>query len=231
MPEGMDGASAASPGAAEALPGCGSVDSALLLNALTHSSDDGSPDYQRLEFLGDAVIELCTRDILYREFPLEDEGSLTRRKNAVVSTRALAARGRAIGLDRLIRTGSGLGGGVLPDSVIAGALEALAGAVFLGGGLEAAGRFTREVVTGPGGGVVPDPGRDSRSMLQEMCQRSGIPIPAYRVVRTGGMDHAPTFRATVRLRGRIVGRGAGTAKKEAQSAAAKDALGRLGEGG
>jgi ribonuclease-3 len=195
----------------------------LLEAALTHrSASEAGGGYERLEFLGDAVLELLAREFLLESFPEEAEGGLTRRKSHLVSSRALARRGRALGLAECIEAGGGLD--VLPDSVIADVMEALLGAVFLDCGLEAARGVARRTILEPlvsGGGTTAG---DPCSILQEYCQARGCPLPEYDVARCGGPDHEPVFEATVRVAGATRGRGKGGTMREARGAAAGEAL-------
>ncbi len=210
--------------AAEASIGYGFGNRALIRRALTHRSLGGD-DYELLEFLGDAVLELLARELLLEEHPLEDEGRLTRRKRSLVSSRALASAGRRLGLDGAVMAGGGM---PRPSgSVISDVVESVCGAVYLDAGLDTARAVIRKAILVPlleGGS---DPGADPRSGLQEMCQARGMEPPVYRVVRSGGPDHDPVFEARVSLAGREAGSGSGATKRQAQSAAARDALGRF----
>lgn len=171
------------------------------------------------------MLELLARELLLEAFPGEAEGELTRRKSRLVSSRALAGRGRALGLDGCIEAGGGFD--ALPDSVVADVLEALLGGVYLDSGLEAAREVARRSVLMPlleaGGTSSADP----CSGLQEFCQARGLPLPEYDVVRSGGPDHRPLFEAAVRVCGKACGIGRGGTRRDARMAAAEDALAAL----
>jgi ribonuclease III len=202
-------------------------DASLSRTAIVHRSSDEArdgSDSERLEFLGDAVLELLARELLLERHPADSEGSLTRLKAHLVSERALAMRGRALGLDRCVLVGSGLEPGSLPDSIVAGTSEALLGAVFLDGGLAAARDVARRAFLEPLLQAVPARPEDPCSRLQELCQGCGRPLPEYSVERAGGLDHEPCFNADVTIAGVRTGRGSGGSKKEAQRAAAEEAL-------
>jgi ribonuclease-3 len=194
--------------------------------ALTHrSAPVAGGGYERLEFLGDAVLELLAREILLESFPLEAEGDLTRRKSQLVSSRALACRGRALGIAGCIVAGGGLE--TVPDSVVGDVLEALLGAVFLDSGLDAARAVARRAILLPLLEVGSTASGDPCSRLQEICQARGEPLPEYDVVRCGGPDHRPVFEASVSVCERVCGNGRGGTRREARGAAAEDALARL----
>jgi ribonuclease III len=208
-------------------------DRALLEAALTHRSHahEAGQDqhYERLEFLGDAVLGMVAADWLFHARPGEPEGELSRLKASAVSERALARYAEVIGLGAWIRLGVGedRSGGRRKSSLLADPLEALFGAIYLDGGLEAARRaierFLEENPT-----LTEDARRiDAKSALQELVQGRGWPLPSYEVVAAIGPGHATHFTVDVRLRGELAGRGEGRSKKEAQQQAAAAALERL----
>jgi ribonuclease-3 len=230
-----DSSSKGKTGTVEEILGYRFSDAALLEEALTHGSavESGSErrDYDRLEFLGDAVLELITRDYLMRHHASEPEGRLTRRKANLVSAGNLASAGKRMGLDAMVRLGEEFDSSGCPDSVVADVVEAVIGALYIDGGLEEARRFVIGRVLLP---TVETSGgfeRDPKSRLQEFLQSSGRSLPRYRTLNRGGSDHEPLFHSTVRSGGTELGEGSGTSKKKAQQEAALDALSRLeGEG-
>lgn len=207
-------------------------DPALLTQALTHASlgyetQRTQPDNQRLEFLGDAVIQLLLSELLFQRYSEADEGLLTKVRAQLVSTKALARVARRIQLGGFLLMGRGeeSHGGRERDSSLADALEAVAGAVFLDGGMEAArGLATRlfhpeiELL-----GDEPDD-QNPKGQLQERLQAISPESPKYRIVEQSGPDHAKSFVAAVTWGGRELGRGLGKSKKEAEVEAARSAL-------
>ena len=199
----------------------------LLAESLRHSScEDAHGDNERLEFLGDAVLELLVRHKLIAALPDADEGELTRRKIGWVRTAALAEAADSLGLSELMEVGPGLRSAAidLPQSVRAGAMEALLGAVYLDGGLEAAGSVMVRA------GISPDAERDqkvpipSKTELQELVQARGWSAPVYSVVRREGPDHRPAYTVEVSLENNVVARGSGGSIREAESDAADKAV-------
>jgi len=204
----------------------------LLEEALTHGSATGDRgaavrDYDMLEFLGDAVLELVTRDYLMKLHPLETEGELTRRKASIVSSDSLASAGKRIGLADYVRMGSEFDSTGCPDSVIADAVEALIGAVYRDGGFDEAGRVAVNLVLRHSGSAGSGPSGDPKSRLQELLQSEGRPLPRYVTSLGEGPGHEPVFRCLVKSRGSVIGSGTGSSKRKAQQAAAADALSRL----
>ena len=201
-------------------------DEGLLRRALTHPSA-GREDNQRLEFLGDAVLQYVMSDKLYRTHPGDREGSLTHMRALLVCEAALsqiAARlgiGEALVMDR----GEELTGGRTKPSVLCDAMEAVLAAVYLDGGMEAA----REVVQRhwPEEGEVSRPMQDSKGQLQELLQKDGGETPGYRIIGTSGPAHAPMFEAAVFRGDTEIARGTGKTKKQAEQAAALEALKKL----
>jgi ribonuclease-3 len=205
----------------------------LLEEALTHGSvfrgdeSEYQCDYDRLEFLGDAVLELVIRDYLMRIYPSESEGMLTRRKASLVSAGNLTVTGRRLGLDRLVRLGSEFESSDCPGSVVADALEAVIGAVFRDGGLEEARKIVIEMLLLPTAASSSGPVGDPKSRLQEILQAAGKPVPDYLTVAEERPDHEPFFRCRVSCTGMKLGEGSGPSKRKAQQAAAGAALSRL----
>ncbi|NPV47221.1 MAG: ribonuclease III [Armatimonadetes bacterium] len=180
---------------------------------------------QRLEFLGDAVLDLIVADHLFRHHPEASEGLLTRQKASVVRADALAATARALGLGQYLLLGHGEAatGGRDKTSLLAETLEALIGAIYLAGGFEAAREFVLKhiplpVATGPRAHM------DSKSHLQELLQAHGRRPPCYRIVDTSGPPHATTFRTEVWSGDLLLGRGTGRSKRESEQQAAAEAL-------
>jgi ribonuclease-3 len=207
----------------------------LLEEALTHSSYSNETDVpscnERLEYLGDAVLELCVSEILFKDHTDYSEGDLTRARTSVVSEPPLASWAFEAGVAPLLRIGKGLDrqGGRSNPSILADAMEAVLGAVFLDGGYEAA----REVVVGlmtASGKPVSVRRLDFKSQLQERVQAKWEFPPVYRVVDRSGPDHAVSFEVEVSLPGgRFLASGKGPSIKAAGFAAAKSALSALDE--
>ncbi len=199
----------------------------LLDKALTHSSCtegiSSGDNYERLEFLGDAVLELVTREYLMAEYPQEPEGHLTRRKIRIVMKQNLARHGLRLGLNDFVQVGSGFDAseGAI-DTIAADALEAVIGAIYLDSGLKAAEEFLyREILQKYSD---TDPLPDARSALQEYCQAKGLTLPEYRLVSSTGPDHNPVFAISVIIDGTEVGQGIGRTRKAAREAAAARAI-------
>ncbi len=203
----------------------------LLALALSHSSwsaeSAGSDSNERLEFLGDAVLGLAVADHCYRTYPDMPEGQLAKVRAAVVSTTALArvATDLHLGEALLLGRGEAASGGRDKPSILADTLEAVIGAVYLDSGWEAARDFVLGLL-GEGISVaaaVPGSG-DFKSLLQESTTRDGLGLPVYSV-SARGPDHAREFLAEVSVGGRVLGRGMGRSKKDAEQAAAREAIG------
>jgi len=170
-------------------------DLSLFVAALTHRSASGS-NYERLEFLGDAVLNLVVAEHLYRAFPECTEGDLSRLRARIVSSEPLAEVAATIGIGEVLRLGSGelKAGGFRRKSILADALEALVGALFLDGELEAARRvierlFQSRIASLP----PPEELKDAKTRLQEYLQSRGMPLPRYIVERVEGEPHAQVF--------------------------------------
>ena len=201
-------------------------DPALLLQALTHSSfahedpDTQALDNERLEFLGDAVIELLAADSLYTEDAGAGEGTMTLRRAAMVSTGALASAARRIELGSYLRVGHGVekAGGRDLDSLLANAMEAVFGAVYLDQGLAVAARaFQRLAVSDPADS-------NHKGRLQELTQAEGAGVPHYTVADTSGPSHRREYRVQVWLGDELLGEGLGLTRRAAEQLAAGQAL-------
>ena len=207
-------------------------DEKLLETALTHPSFGGDhhvPHYQRLEFLGDAVLELAISRHLYFEFPEIDEGKLTRIRAGLVREETLCRAAQRLELGRYIRlsVGEDRSGGRTKPSILCDVMEAVLAAVYLDGGFDAAVRVIRLALAEDLHPQMLEDHLDAKSRLQEILQRTGE-MPKYEFVSMEGPPHAPEFRYRVAVDDRTLGEGAGTSKQHAQQSAARDALRRLG---
>ncbi|EPR43883.1 Ribonuclease 3 [Desulfovibrio sp. X2] len=207
-------------------------DHGLLLLALTHSSHlnesgETADSNERLEFLGDAVIELVVSDELYRRFPEEREGELTRLRARLVKEQSLAELARGIGLPDYIMLGRGeeAQGGRERDSLLADALEAVIGAVYLDGGFEAVVRCSHALLSGkwPESPDAPKV-KDFKTRLQELTQQRYKARPEYAPAGMHGPDHAKVYVVAVRLPDGREFRAEGASKKKAEQRAADLAL-------
>jgi len=200
--------------------------------ALTHKSwinerhDAGRTDNERLEFLGDAVLALVVSDLLMRTFPDRSEGELSKTRAAIVSEAGLAKAAQVIGLGDWVFLGRGedQAGGRHKPSILADALEALIGAIYLDGGLAAAHRVTERLFGVALRDAETTARLDFKSRLQERSQALLQATPQYMVVGQEGPDHDKTFSVAILLSGREYGRATGKSKKEAEQSAAALAL-------
>jgi ribonuclease III len=215
----------------EAAIGYRFAEASRLERALTHRSrrqEGPIADNEKLEFLGDAVLGLVVGQHLVADFPDWSEGQLSKGRARLVNAHSLEQAGRRLDLGRHLRLGPAedRAGGREKRKLVADAYEALAGAIYLDGGLEPAAAFVRRSLIEPAA-----PGwltaEDAKSSLQEWLQSRGPGLARYRVVREAGPDHAKRFHVEVELGGRVLASGEGTSKKEAEQQAAGLALARL----
>jgi ribonuclease-3 len=211
-------------------------DASLREAALTHRSfafEQGvEPTNERLEFLGDAVLGLVITDLAYRNFPNLSEGELAKLRAAVVNMGVLAEVAAELGLGESVFLGKGeqLSGGRQKASILADAMEAVLGAVYLDLGLEVTGDIIKRLFWPRMAAYARGEGdRDYKTSLQELAAQDFGRIPEYRV-KEEGPDHQKEFTATVYLNGRPYGTGMGRSKKEAEQQAASEAFARLTEG-
>ena len=217
--------------------GADGADPDLIARALVHRSwsteHDGAPHNERLELLGDAVLDLVVTAQLHDLDPDASEGVLSRRRAQLVRESSLATVARSVELGADIRLGRGeaASGGADKDSLLADTLEAIIGAMFLSGGYDAAsalvGRLLGDAIRTIGTADPSDEADlgpvDPKTALQERAAALHLPVPQYRTVQEGP-DHAPTFLAEVRIGDELLGSGSGGSKKAASQAAAEQAL-------
>jgi ribonuclease-3 len=206
---------------------------ALLDRALTHRSfanerTEGCRHNEALEFLGDSVLGFVVSAWLLDRFPDQAEGKLSKMKAYMVSETSLAELSEAIDLGRFLRLNRGeeKTGGRRKRALLADGYEAVIGAIYLDGGIEAAQRFLRRELAGKMDSIDPESmiGDDYKSALQERLQAEGRPMPEYILVEASGPDHRRTFRVQLRVGGSIVSSGEGSTIKVAQQEAARSAL-------
>lgn len=203
------------------------ADPGLLEQALTHASaaQASHKDYERLEFLGDRVLALLVAQGLIERFPEAEEGDLAPRLNAMVRGETCAQVARRAQIDRHLRLGSaeaGSGGRGKPG-ILADACEAVIGALYLDGGLEAARQFVTRYWEPMMSDLAVTP-RDAKTALQEWTQGNGLGMPDYRLVDRSGPDHAPSFRVRASVQGGLQADGEGPSKRAAEQAAAQALL-------
>lgn len=207
-------------------------DASLLTQALTHpsktfESQGPCPHNQRLEFLGDAVIQLVLTERLYNMFPQFPEGQLTKLRARLVSRSALFKFANGIGLGDSLIMGKGeeASGGRSRVSNLADAFEAVMGAVYLDGGLEAAKAAIGRVCEDSIEQLAQSPEeRNPKGELQEALQALAPESPSYKLMEELGPDHSKRFKISVEWQGQTLGKGMGKSKKDAESRAAQDAL-------
>jgi len=205
----------------------------LLRQALSHSSYANERKHpngsnERLEFLGDSVLSIVVSDFLYKNLNVA-EGELTKMRASLVCEKSLQVFAKQIHLGDFLRLGKGeenTGGRERP-SILADAFEAVIAAIYLDGGLEVA----RKIIVRfwPKPEDVHRPMQDAKSRLQEFLQQDGSTFPVYEIIGVSGPQHDPKFEASVSHNGSVLGHGFGRTKKEAEKAAALDALKALGD--
>lgn len=208
-------------------------DITLLEQALTHRSflnerpEEDLDDYERLEFLGDAILEFITGDMLFRRFPELDEGELTRIRSSLVRTESLADLARTIDLGQYLRMGKGesRNGGRDRDSTLCRAFEALIGAIYLDQGIEAVKTIVIPRLTSMQHRVLQDAlDKDARTRLQEWSQSELNVAPEYAVTSVSGPDHNRRYFVEVRLKGVPIANGTGKTIRAAGQEGAANAL-------
>ena len=207
----------------------------LLSEALNHSSyanehrSAGISSNERLEFLGDSVLGFVTAEFLFRMYPQLPEGDLTRMRAALVCEQSLYEVARMLELGQYLKLGKGeeAGGGRERQSILADAVEAVFAAVYLDGGMEQIRSLIHRVLLSRA--PAAEERKDYKTTLQEIVQRKIGQQLTYHMMEESGPDHNKTFVFEVRLNGEPIGHGGGHSKKEAEQAAARDALARHGQ--
>lgn len=209
-------------------------DVSLLVSALTHRSAGGDNN-ERLEFLGDAILGLVIAAALYTRYPEASEGELSRLRAALVKKQTLAELARDLGLGEALRLGSGelKSGGYRRDSILADALEAVFGAVYLDGGFTACTKLITDLYA-PRLQKLPDDAgalKDPKTRLQEYLQGRGQDLPIYQVTSVYGDPHAQTFEVECKVAAiDQVSRGTGSSRRRAEQQAARQMLESLASG-
>lgn len=208
--------------------------SELLKNALTHSSyanenrAEGISSNERLEFLGDSVLGFVTAKHLYSMQPTLSEGKMTRLRAELVCEQSLHGVALDLDLGRYLRMGHGeeKNGGRTRPSILADAVEAVIAAMFLDGGIAAPESFIERMILSPES-IEAHHAADYKTELQELVQQKSGQVLTYAPTGESGPDHAKVFSASVSLNGKVIGEGSGRTKKEAEQAAACQALKKL----
>ena len=211
-------------------------DTFLLSRALTHRSylnenKDAIEDNERLEFLGDAVLDFIVAEWLYHQYPEKPEGDLTRLRAALVYTDQLASFAKQINLGQALRLGRGevQAGGRGRPTLLCDAFEALVGALYLQGGIDAVKHFMVPLLQDVVDEIFKNHmDEDTKSRLQEWSQGNGFLSPKYVLVSEEGPDHEKKFEMEVRIGNKAYGRGIGSSKQSAEKAAAREALINIG---
>ena len=203
----------------------------LLSTALTHRSCLNEPgvteSYERLEFLGDAVLEMIISVYLFNKYPDKMEGYLTAARSATVRTEALSKISKDHGIDTFIRMSKGeeSTGGRNNPSILEDVIESLMGAIYCDGGLDAANHFfTTFILPNAQEIISEDQLKDAKSILQEKVQSKGFTSPVYKTVNETGPDHDKTFEVVVIVDNKEITTGSGKSKQEAEQNAAKMAI-------
>jgi ribonuclease III len=207
-------------------------DPSLLEAALTHRSA-GGPNNERLEFLGDAVLNCVVARLVYKEFPAAPEGELSRFRASLVSGESLAVIAAELGLGDHLKMGSGelKSGGFRRKSILADGFEALLGAIYLDGGFDAVTRVI-DAVFGPRLDRLPTAAelKDPKTRLQETLQARGMPLPLYTVESISGEAHNQRFRVSCRAEAlRLQADGEGPSRRSAEQEAAQKVIDQIGE--
>lgn len=215
-------------------------DRGILLQALTHTSYGHEflykkpialRDNERLEFLGDAILDVVVSDILLETFPNANEGHLSKMRAAVVNEKTLAELAKTICLHEVLRLGKGetQTGGNLKPSILSSTLEAVIASIYLDGGFNAVYPVVRHLFAPL---FAPDNELmafyDHKTQLQEIVQAKWKVTPTYHLLQTHGPDHAKVFEVEVRMNGKILAVASGNSKKEAEQNAAKVAIANIG---
>ena len=204
-------------------------DPALRERALSHRST-GAANNERLEFFGDALVNMFVAEMLFEQYPKSDEGELTRLRSHLVSEPALAELARELELGDQLRLGSGelKSGGFRRDSILADAFEALIAAIYLDAGWETCRDIVRRLFAQGVATAGANTGKDPKTRLQELLQGRALPLPGYTLLAATGADHAKTFEVECEISAMdIRTTGCGPSRRAAEQAAATAALAQI----
>lgn len=204
------------------------ADAALLDRALTHRSV-GHANNERLEFLGDALLNLFVAELVYERYPRADEGEMTRLRAALVNGGALAELARAEEIGERLRLGPGelKSGGFRRESILADAFEALVAAIYVDAGWAVCRDTVRRLFADRVAAGANTP-KDAKTRLQELLQARNLPLPVYELAGSTGEEHARTFEAVCRIdSANLITRGSGSSRRAAEQLAAEQALAEL----
>jgi len=207
----------------------------ILIIALTHRSFVNenrnlvAEHNERLEFLGDAILGMIISEYLYRYLPGTPEGELSYLRSRLVEATSCVLYIQKFGLEQEMLLGKGekMNDGRGRDTILADLFEAVIGAIFLDGGIEAARRFLFQNFSPQINGIMQQPLHNWKALLQDYTQKNFQQTPLYDVVEESGPDHSKCFVISVKIQDKEIGRGTGSSKKEAQQAAAEDAIVKL----
>ncbi|WP_068469059.1 ribonuclease III [Candidatus Protochlamydia phocaeensis] len=209
-------------------------DRSLLVLAFVHRSfinenREITQHNERLEFLGDAVLGMLISDYLYRYLPTTPEGQLSYLRSRLVEASSCVSYIQTLNIASFILLGKGerMNDGRGRESILADLFEAIIGAIYLDGGIEAAKQFIFANFTKQIEAILATPLRNWKALLQDYCQKKYQQTPVYNVLQESGPDHSKVFQISVLINQQELGRGTGASKKEAQQAAAADALSRF----
>lgn len=215
------------------------VDKDIFHEALRHRSHPScgsplkEPSNERMEFLGDAIINLYVGAFLYEVFPESPEGELTKMRSILVSREFLAKKGKELELGKFVILGEGeeRSGGRFKDSIISNAMESITGAMYLDGGHEAAQKFVNRVILRNYENVLESEGQNYKGELLEYIQKQHLPMPKFITKKETGPDHKKTYTVAVLVNEEILGSGKGKSKKIAEQEAARIAMEKIMKNG
>lgn len=202
------------------------LDQALTHKSWVNENPGKRGSNERLEFLGDAVLEFVVSKEIFARFPEEEEGYLTALRANLVNTKNLASLAKKLGIgDKIyLSRGEEDGGGRKNESLLADTVEAIIGALFIDAGIKASEVFIQANILPEIAEKVKEPLKDAKSRLQEAVQSKGLPAPKYQVIQESGPDHAKSFVVEVSVNNKIFARGEGKNKSMAEQEAAQKAL-------
>ena len=202
---------------------------AFVHRSFVNENRDAINHNERLEFLGDSILGMLIAEYLYRQLPYTPEGDLSSLRSRLVEASSCVSYVQKLDLETYLLLGKGerMNDGRGRESILADLFEAVIGAIYLDGGIEAAQRFLFQNFTEDFQAIIKTPLRNWKALLQDHCQKKFQQAPCYQVLEESGPDHSKTFKISVLICNKILGHGEGASKKEAQQAAAEDAISKL----